>query len=681
MLVSRNWLADYVDLPDSLDRLADRLTMAGLNHESTVIGGDDATLDFEVTSNRPDCLGHLGIAREIATLFDQPLRVPDPQPVESGPPTSRDLQVRVETARSPRYTARIIRGVKVGPSPAWLVKRLEAIGATSVNNIVDITNFVMFECGQPLHAFDLRAVHGGTIVVRDARDGEKLQGIDHREYVLKSDMCVIADAERAIALAGIMGGADSEISATTTDLLIESAEFEPGAVRNASRALKLRTDASHRFERALDRHGVDWASRRCCELILKFAGGALQSGVVEGGRAPVAPEAIELRIERFAALIGYELTGDECLGILTRLGATVSRAGGGKLSVVPPTWRRDLTREVDLIEELARIAGYDRIPETGTIGVAVASRSDAQRGAERVRHAMSALGIDEALTCSLVPAAWDDLLGPLPTGTVPLATAHPMEGVLDRGSQTAGSVDRLRRSLLPSLCEVRRINEHRGNGDADLFEIAKAYLPASGERHDEPWRLGWIATGDFRRSKGIVEALCRELGAPAPGIVPAEPHPLFDRVRQATLEVGGKVVGLVGELGTLARDRFRLKPGATAGEIDLSVLLAAAELLPRHRAPSPYPFVDRDFNFVLAESVRWADLERAVREADAERIEEVAYRETFRSPERDGADLKRLLLSVRLRDRTATLTGGEVDGICGRIVEQVASRVGGRLLA
>ena len=270
MLVSWNWLNDYVKLDMELSELENRLSMSGLNHEESRPAEDDVTVDLEVTSNRADCLGHMGVAREIAVLWKKPLSVPDPQPPSSGKSVRDEVKVRIDCPElCPRYTARLVRGVKVGPSPDWLVNRLAAVNVAPVNNIVDITNYVLMECGQPLHAFDFAKLAGPQIIVREAAPGEKFEAIDHRTYELTGGMCVIADAERPVALAGVMGGADSEISASTTDVLIEAADFAQLSVRTTARHLSLHSPSSYRFERGVDPEGIDWASRRCCELILE----------------------------------------------------------------------------------------------------------------------------------------------------------------------------------------------------------------------------------------------------------------------------------------------------------------------------------------------------------------------------------------------------------------------------
>ncbi len=279
MIVSWNWLQDYVSLDMDVAELEHRLAMAGLNHESTQRMGDDLAIDLEVTSNRPDCLGHLGVAREISVLWDRALNKPDPQPSGSGPAVTKLAQVSIVCPElCSRYTARVIRGVKIGPSPDWLANRLRSVGVAVINNVVDISNYVMLECGQPLHVFDLQLLRGSEIIVREAGVGEEFEAIDHRTYILDPGVCVIADAQRAVALAGVMGGVDSEVSSKTTDLLIESADFAPLSIRTTARKLGLHSPSSYRFERGVDSAGVDWASRRCAEMILELAGGQLAPG-------------------------------------------------------------------------------------------------------------------------------------------------------------------------------------------------------------------------------------------------------------------------------------------------------------------------------------------------------------------------------------------------------------------
>src|SRR5487761_1429391 len=316
------------------------------------------------------------VAREAAVLFDRPLKLPVAAPREARAQVADLTQVALECPDlCYRYTARVVRGAKVGPSPAWLSRRLATIGLAAINNVADITNYVLMECGQPLHAFDFSKLAGRRIVVREGRPGETLLAIDHKTYSTGPGVCVIADAEKPVGIGGVMGGAESEVTRATTELLIESAQFAPLSIRDTARRLNLHSDASYRFERGLDPAGVDWASRRACELILELGGGELAAGAIDVGRSPPPREPIVLRLNQLPRILGIEIPADEVRRILRALGNAERRADGTQIEVVPPSWRRDLTREIDLIEEVARIHGYDKIAEDVSVPMFASART------------------------------------------------------------------------------------------------------------------------------------------------------------------------------------------------------------------------------------------------------------------------------------------------------------------
>jgi phenylalanyl-tRNA synthetase beta chain len=658
MIVSWNWLKDYVPLDVPADQLAHRLSMAGLNHETTTDLGYDLAIDLEVTSNRPDCLGHIGVAREIAVLWQRPLDVPSISMAETGPPASSLTRVSITCPRLCfRYIARVIRGVRIGPSPDWLVDRLQAIGIAAVNNVVDATNYVLMECGQPLHAFDLAKLAGAEIIVREALPGEQFLAINHKLYDLQPGMCVIADAERSVALGGVMGGADTEVGEATTDLLIESAEFAPLSIRTTARALGLHSPSSYRFERGVDPRGVDWASRRCCQLILELAGGELAGDAVDVGPAVAEREPVVLRLSQLPRVLGIEIPAAEVRRMLTALGCTEQSADASCVTVVPPTWRRDLTREIDLVEEVARIHGYDQIPEDVGVPMAPSHRGDEERVLDRVRSVLTAAGLDEAMTSSVVPEAWHAVFCPW-TDAAPLHASTPM----------LKGADRLRCSLIPSLLEACRINQSLGNPVIELFETARIYLPRGSQLPREPWTLGITSGGDYFRVKGVAEAILAALNPALNLEVTDTRQPLLDPARSAQLSLGGRLLGYLGEVTEKGLKDLGLRAATTVAELDLSVLVETACLIPQHQQQSPYPPIERDLNLIVDESVRWSQLERTVRDSAGQCLESVRYQETYRDPQKDGQGKKRQLFSITLRSAERTLTNEEADQIRDQVV-------------
>lgn len=686
MIVSWNWLKRYLPLEMSDQELCERFSLSGLNHESTESVFGDLAIDLEVTSNRPDCLGHLGVAREASVLYDLPLTVPDPQPVAKGPAVSGLTDVDLQAPDlCPRYTARLIRGVKVGPSPDWLVDLLrnrsgDPDGFKSVNNIADITNFVMLECGQPLHAFDFDKLSGGKIVVRRAKAGEVLNAIDHRDYPLQEGMCVIADTQHPVALAGVMGGSSTEISDQTVNVLIESAEFLPLSIRDTSRQLKLASDSSYRFERTVDPEGIDWASRRCCELILEMAGGSLCEGVIDVGQTPESRQPVVLRLHQIARILGITVSTETVQRILTALGNEVT-TGEDQLTVVPPSWRRDLTREVDLIEEVARIHGYDHIPEDQPVAMAVSSTPKIDQTAQRVRHALTACGLNEALSPTLVPPELSDLYSPW-TAQPAMITSQPMSGVLDtKFWNAAGPVHCVRRSLIPSLLELRRLNEYRHGEAIELFEIAKAYLPAEkGGFPDEPTMVGICSGRDLLSVKSILQTMVDSLNHGSRLTVRGLNDGFFAPGRGIQLCLEDQVVGVMGETSRKTIKHLKMRRSCVVGEIQLQPLVQIMQIIPQAQRQSPYPAIERDLNFILDQAIRWAQLEEVVSRSGGELLEDVSYRETFVDESRDGAGKKRVLLAVTLRSREGTLTGQEADHVCQSIVTHCQSELGAKLV-
>jgi phenylalanyl-tRNA synthetase beta chain len=562
----------------------------------------------------------------------------------------------------------VIRGAKIKSSPRWLVDRLKTIGIAAINNVVDVTNYVLRECGQPLHAFDLAKLDGREIIVRDARQREQFLAINHKTYELEPGICVIADRSRAVGLGGVMGGADTEVGPATTDLLIEAAEFDPMSIRNTARKLNLHSDSSYRFERGVDPEGVDWASRRACELILQLAGGDLAAGVIDVGRPPAPRPAIVLRMAQIERILGICIPADRVRKILSALGNQERTADDARIEVVPPSWRRDLSREIDLIEEVARIHGYDAIPEDVHVPMAASARTQRDRVLGRMRTVLTAAGMDEAMTLSAVEEEASQAFTPW-TDTPALQSSMP---VLRRA-------DRLRRSLIPSLLIARRTNEAAGNPSVELFEIARVYLPQRQGLPHEELMLGITSSGDFLRVKGVIEGILTALDAPFALDVQSYKHPLLHDGRAVELRLNGERFGHLGEVSAAGLRQFDLRSGAAVAEIRVALLESATRLIPQAVDLSPYPAVTRDLNLVVDERVQWAAVERTVRYSAGPALEKIEYLDTYRDDKRLGAGKKSLLFSIVVRGAENTLTSGEADALRDAVVARCQQEHGEKL--
>jgi phenylalanyl-tRNA synthetase beta chain len=669
MIVSWNWLTDYLRLDMSVETLTERLALTGLNLEGIEDVGGDIAIDLEVTSNRPDCLGHIGVAREVAVVFSKPLCVPDPRPAASGPPVETMTAVTVEEPEiCPRFTARVVTGVRVGESPWWMRKRLETIGVRPISNIVDVTNYVMFECGQPLHAYDLDRLAGRRLVVRRARPGETLTAINNRVYELTPDMLAIADAERPVGLAGVMGGLDTEIGQGTANVLIEAAQFDPISVRRTSRALGLFSPSSFRFERPLDPEGTEWASRRCAELILRVVGGTLHPGVIDVGRRSPACTTITLRLGQIARILGIEIDRATSSRILKALGLEPVAEDASSLTFRPPSWRSDLEREIDLIEEVARIHGYEHIPEDRAVPLTSTPRGHRERVEDAIRDALIGFGFDEAATFSLVEEGLSATLRPGPAPS-PLRVEHS-----SRRRESA-----LRQSLVPSLLAARRHNEAHGQFDADLFEIADVYLPRPGAAlPDEPTRLAIVAGRDFLGLKGVVEGLLECLHVAAPLAAAPVEIPLFAGGRAAELRLGDRHLGYIGEIDPSRLEEFELREAGSAAELELDVLLKEADLVAQYRPLPPFPGVVRDLSLVVARVLPWGELHETVIAAAGPTLEAVQYLDTFQGGNIPD-DRQSVHFSMVFRHPERTLTGEEVEAAVRSVVEACEARFQARL--
>ena len=687
MIISTNWLAEYVSLSVSVDALVERLLLSGLNHESTRTIGADTAIEIEVTSNRPDCLGHIGVAREAAVLFARPLHIPDPRLQEAAVAAAADIAVEIlEPQICPFYSARVIKGVRVGPSPQWIVDRLATVGVASVNNVVDVTNYVMLECGQPLHAFDLAKIRGGRVIVRRALPGETFTAINHKTYPLTDAMGVIADAEGAVALAGVMGGAGTEIASDTTEILLESAQFAPLSVRAAARGLVLASASSYRFERVPDPAAVDWASRRAAAMIAEIAGGHVSRGVVEAGNLKASPATIPLRNRRVAEVLGIEIPPERQQAILIGLGFVAESVDAAGSRWRAPTWRRDCWREIDLVEEIARIEGYDKVPENEPIAARPVAESARERTLRRASEVLVAAGLCEAMTRSVVGEPLEVTASPW-GDTPPLVCAPP----LVRGA------DRLRRTLLPSLLEARAVNVAVGAQRPDLFETARGYLARPGDSSgkasrdrptatspaEEPLLVSFVIGGGFAAAKGLAEAVLERLGLVAGAVSDARVvvRPVVldlfapGRVGEIVLERPGhpaERVGVIGEVAAAALAAAGLKDPVAAAELRLDRLEFAVDREPSRCRPSDFPAIERDVNLIVDQAVPWGDIATAIDDGGGALLEECRLVQVWTDAERLGAGKKSFVVSLRLRSNAGTLSGEEAN----RTVEAVVAACG-----
>ena len=650
-----------------------------------LLGFPDTILDVNVTPNRPDALSHVGIARELSAITGVPVRVPATKPAGKG-----ELPARVDVEdkqRCPRYVARVIESVQVGPSPLWVQERLRACGVRPISNVVDATNLALLELGHPLHGFDLDKLAGRRIVVRRAREGEPLTTLDGKERKLSADDLVIADGEKPVALAGVMGGQTSEVGDKTTRVLLESAMFEPAGIRRTSRRHALHTEASHRFERGMDEHGADRAADRCAELIVQLAGGRLLPGAIDVYPSPREPAKVLVRPARVSAVLGVPVGDAEVDRWLRAL--QLVPVGDGRWSV--PSWRQDLTREIDCIEEIARLRGYDTIPvKLHPAGVGETAAIDPQRRVTaQARAALSAHGFDEALNYSFL--AEKDLAAVSPQ--TPLRVANPL--TTEQGA--------MRTTLLAGLLRNLGYNLARGVRDLKLYELGRVYLPESDARHPsgelawpahEPRRLGLALTGsrrakswsgggdaaDFYDLKGAVEDVLEAMGIAEARFQPGA-HPALHPASSSTLLVRGQPAGNLGQVHPRVAAHFEVPQETFVAELDWEVLLEQSLALKRLRGVPRFPAVARDLAFVVEASVPAERLLEEIRGADsAKLLEHVTLFDVYRGPPvPEGRKSVAFGLSLRAADRT--LTDAEADALCASIRDRLKARVGAEIRA
>ena len=665
----------------------------------------DTVLDLEITPNRPDCLSIVGFAREVGAMCQRDWTNPLAEmaaklaPAADGAPVDEAVSVTIDDpTRCPRYTARVIRGCKVGPSPDWMVERLAAIGQRSINNVVDVTNYILFLFGQPLHAFDLDKLAGedgrARVVIRAAEDGERLTTLDGEERALTSDMTVIATPEQgAVALAGVMGGLDTEVTDDTVNILLEAATFEAGRTSRTSRNLGLISESSLRYERGVDDHGIEARSAAAAALIVEVAGGTVSAaagndaGIVDAWPLVSEPRALRFRMPRFCAMMGADIPRDFVEDALARLGCEVADAASDAdaLSVVAPTFRPDLEREIDLYEEVLRLWGMDRIPATLPGGPGrVGTRTRAEHVMDAINRTLRASGLNETMTYSFAePGDLERLRMPAEGLGEPVELINPLNA-----DQSV-----MRQSIIPGLLRSVAYNQSRGVKNVQLYETGVVFYAHEGKKQPKEKRkvagvlagamreAGWNdapAAFDFFDGKGVVESLARELALPKLRFkaLSADEAPHLQPGRAAVVLSGDAELGWVGELHPLAVDAYQAEAPVVAFELDVDALVKAARPARDYVDVPTFPAVSMDVAFVVDEAVTCEKLMQCMSSTGGKLLEDARLFDVYRDEERVGAGKKSMAFALTYRAADRTLTSEEVDKAHERLVKKVCAATG-----
>ncbi len=718
MKVVYNWLKEFVAVSATPQELASRLALSGTNIGGIENGPHGAVIDAEVSSNRPDCLGHYGIAREVGAIYKLPLNHVAPKPPESAARAGDAVKVEIQSPQlCGRFTARVIRNVKIQPSPKWLKDRLEASGVASISNVVDVSNYVMLELGHALHAFDYDKVRDHRIVVRGAKPGEKIRTLDgvERQFApdkerqlapdkdrqLDSSICMICDGDgsRAVGIGGIMGGAETEISFSTKNVLIECAWFEPVAIRRATRFLKLHTEASTRFGRGADPEMAELASRRCAELILQLAGGELLSGIVDVFPDKRAPKKIRVTRAEILRVMGADVPDKEIEAALGALGFAPVRidqnrgAAGSLLAAwecTQPSWRAEVEREIDLIEEIARIYGLDKFPPRLPAARQGAARLAYYEAESLLRERLIGLGYREILTIPHVAEERDALFRP--EGVVPARLSNPL-------SEEASV---LRSTEIVTMAAALEWNLNHGQRSARLFEIGSHYR-LHGFESVETRALTIGATGEAREKdlydsareysfadlKGDLDSI----GELAGGLRWEESSTSWlHAARRASIHLNTvnsneaknlSYLGVVGQLARRVAERLKLRQDVFLAELALEPFYKSAHLAKAARRYEPlprFPAVERDFSLLLAEGTRFSDVTKMIQSLRIGEIASIEATDLFRGKNVPAGKYS-LLVRVTFQSRDATLTEAQISDYSGKIIAALEKNLGARLRA
>jgi phenylalanyl-tRNA synthetase beta chain len=679
MLASFSWLRALCPLPDDVERTAKALTARGLTVDGVSAAGEDHALDIDVPANRPDCLGHLGLARELSAAFGIPLVERAGKPPATGGSVADEIRVIIDAPElCSRYSAGIVRNISVKPSPAWIVKRLETCGLRSINNIVDASNLVMLELGNPIHFFDLSLLRGNEIHIRRAEQGERLKTLDGEERELDPEMLVIADQRRAIALAGVIGGADSEIGSGTRNVLIEAAWFQPRSVRATSRSLGLSTDASYRFERGVDPEGVIPAQQLAAQLLTELSGGEIAPGTVDSYPSPPSPRNLTLRLSEVGRLLGYQPGIDAAESALRALQLSPRRLDAERLEIHVPSWRMDLEREADLVEEVARHLGYDDIPTVVGALPFISGAAPDEPLEEHSRDLLSHAGFHEALGYAMIPEGEDD---PYVPSSAPAA--------LKLTNPISESLACLRRSILPGLLRAVDLNHRRGVRDVRLFEIGHVFLPAAaGTFPTERSRIGlaWSGsaepqhwTGSARDADpfdlmGLVEQLLDGL---RPGIrferCPGSFAAYHPGSATAWKLDSGSEFAWCGALHPVLQ--HGLPHQVQIAEIDLESLGGLDRAIPQFSPLPRLTAVSRDLALIMTPKTSYAEVLEAIKSVSPPAPARISAVDSYSGPPLAEDELS-LTIRFTLQPADKSLTEQEIEAYRQDLIELLDRRLG-----
>ncbi len=627
----------------------------------------DYILDISVTPNRPDCLSHIGVAREVGAIIGKPIQKPEVQLSEMDQPAADYIKIRIDTPEGcPRYAARVIRNIRVGESPAWLVQRLEAVGMRSINNVVDVTNYVMMETGHPLHAFDYDLIRGGQIIVRESVEGEKFTTLDDKEHTLKAGTVLICDAERPVAIGGIMGGLNSEVNQNTVNILLESAYFKPESIQRSARYLDIHSEASQRFERGADPNGVLYALDRAAQLIAELAGGEVLKGAVDEYPRKIEPKRIPLKTEQINRLLGTNLSAKEMSEILERIELRVEDG-----EVVVPTFRPDLERVADLAEEVARLYGLDNIPaKEQTVIQYRIPRNELDFFADRLREILTGMGIQEVITNSMINReVWEKLTG------------KPIYPILNPISR---DMDGMRNSLLPSLAQVIQHNRNRQIKDLRIFEINRTFHPGSSlnEQPKEVLRLAIAITGkrdgnvwysthqdvDVYDIKGIMEALLDKISLDNYRFIYYSDSVLESPALQ--IVAGNEELGMLGELNHEIASFYEIDDSVFVAELNVSNLLENRRTDKKYQPIPRFPYIDRDLALVVDQELEAGKLIELIRQKGGKLLSRVEIFDIYRGKQ-IPPDKKSVALRLIFQSPERTLKEEEVNRTMTKIIKAV----------